>query len=29
LFQMISRRYDHKMQREGEGFLPASLLAPR
>lgn len=24
IFQMISRRYDHKMQREGEGFLPAA-----
>ncbi|MFN8945594.1 MAG: hypothetical protein ACK5WZ_13340, partial [Pseudobdellovibrionaceae bacterium] len=29
LFQMISRRYDHKMQREVEGFLPDSLLSPR
>jgi hypothetical protein len=29
IFQMISRRYDHKMQREGEGFLPASVTAPR
>lgn len=29
IFQMISRRYDHKMQREGEGFLPAALVAPR